>query len=78
MGASVMPFQSTLGRAGRHEIFKNTLRVSNWGAIFSDRGVHLPAAYEKEVGRRQLFRVSNDDQLICSSDGADCVFGRKL
>src|SRR5258707_13087866 len=79
MSAAVMPFESTLGGAGTHEILKDAFRIFiDWHSLVVHLQIHLPTRHLKKVSRWQLLRIADYYELFPARDGANSIFRRKL
>ena len=79
MRAPVVPAQPTHGDPRAHELLEHALGVAvERRSIIRDRYRLRRGGYHEEVRRRQLLRVSNDDELTPAGNGADGVLRRKL
>ena len=72
MFAAVMPLQVFRWHRKRQAIVKNTLQI-----LFVDI-VFIESVFLKEGGRRQLFWVSNDNDVLSSGNGTNRLTRRHL
>ena len=79
MSAAVMPFESTLGGSGTHEILKDAFRIFiDWHSLVVHLQIHLATRHLKKVSRWQLLGITNHYKLSPACDGANSVFRGKL
>jgi hypothetical protein len=77
--AAVVPAQPAPGDAGGHELLEHALHVVEQRlAVLAQRRLDLAALHGEEVGRRQLLRVADHDELVAADDRADRVLCRHL